>query len=259
MTKTIAVLALTFALSAATLASTGAIVETWKYDQETKMLSLKIVNTSGRDITAYNMAIILKFADGTTDALPGGIAPSERMEEALGSVIMAQMNSDTALQQNAHGFAAGSTKYDSFPTMKDVADVHAVVNVVIYSDCTAEVLPGGERAFKQLMAVRKAPLLAMQKVSEVAKKALADAVDPNPGVTAKAELKQLVLAGGEKHYTPEDVENYEEMTLRQALSDLDRMATRISLQKYVQETDRRIELTLPHTQISRVPQIEPGS
>jgi hypothetical protein len=157
------------------------------------------------------------------------------------------------LQQNAHGFAAGSTRYDSFPSMKDAVDVQAVFNVVIYSDCTAEVLPGGERAFKQLMAVRKGPLLAMQKVSEVVKKALADPTDPNPAVTAKTELKQLVLAGADKHYTPEDVEDYEEMTLRQALSDLDRMATRASLQKYVEDTDRRIELTLPHTQISSAP------
>jgi hypothetical protein len=30
------------------------------------------------------------------------------------------------------------------------------------------------------------------------------------------------------------------------------MATRASLQKYVEDTDRRIELMLPHTQISPI-------
>ncbi|HKW63211.1 MAG TPA: hypothetical protein VJN89_11745 [Candidatus Acidoferrum sp.] len=250
MRKAIAIFALTFGLSTALRASTGAEVQSWKYNPETKMISLKLVNTSGKDITSYNMAIILTYADGTTDALPGGVAPSERMENALGPVIRAQMNSDPALQQYAHGFAAGSTRYDSFPSMKDVADVQAVFNVVIYSDCTAEVLPGGERAFKQLMAIRKGPLLAMQKVSEVVKRALADPTVTNPNEAARTELRQLVLAGADKHHTPEDIEDYEEMTLRQAVSDLDRMATRTSLQKYVEDTDRQIELLLPHTQIS---------
>jgi hypothetical protein len=225
------------------------VVQSWKYDEETKLLSLKIVNASDRDITAYNVAIILKYADGTTDALPNGVPSQERMEDALGYVILAQMNSDAALQQNAHGFAAGSSRYDTFPAMKDVVDVQAVFNVVIYSDCTAEVQPGGERAFKQLLAARKGPLLAMQKVSEVVKKALADPTVTNPNMTARTELRQLILAGADKHHTPEDVEDYEEMTLRQAISDLDHMATRITLQKYVEDTDRRIELTLPHTQI----------
>lgn len=253
MRKAIAVFALTFWLSTTVRASTGAVLQSWKYDPETKVLSLKIVNTSDKDITAYNMAIIVKYADGTTDALRNGIPSHERMEDALGSVILAQMNSDAALQQNAHGFAAGSTRYDSFPEMKDVVDVNAVMNVVIYSDCTAEVKAGGERAFKQLMAVRKGPLLAMQKISEVVKKALADPTDPNPGVTARTELRQLVLAGADKHYTPEDAEDYQEMALRNAISDLDRMTKRTSLEKYVEDTDRQIELTLPHTQITPTP------
>jgi hypothetical protein len=63
------------ALSTTINASTGAVVQSWKYDPETKVLSLKIVNPSDKDITAYNVAIILKYADGTTHALPDGSPP----------------------------------------------------------------------------------------------------------------------------------------------------------------------------------------
>jgi hypothetical protein len=48
-------------------AVTGAVVQSWKYDQETKVLSLKIVNTSSKDVTSYNISITLKYADGSTD------------------------------------------------------------------------------------------------------------------------------------------------------------------------------------------------
>lgn len=242
---------LMFGPSTIVRASTGAVVEKWKYDPETKLLSLRIVNTSDKDITAYNVAIILKYADGTTDALPGGVASHEQTEESLGAVIMAQMHKDAALQ-NARGFEAGSSRYDYFPATKDVVDVQVVFNVVIYSDCTAEVQPGGERAFKRLMAMRKGPLLAMQKVNDVVKKVLADPTDLHPNITARTELWQLVLAGADKHDTSEDAGGYQENALRNAVSDLDRMTNRTSLEKYVEENDKRIELTLPHTQISPV-------
>jgi len=44
------------------------VVEKWKYDPETKILSLKLVNTSGKIVTAYGLSVIHKYADGTTDA-----------------------------------------------------------------------------------------------------------------------------------------------------------------------------------------------
>ena len=133
--------------------------------------------------------------------------------------------------------------------IKEVVDVNAIVNVVIYSDCTAEVQAGGERAFKQLMAVRKGPVLAMQKINEIVKKALADPMVTDPSTTARTEMRQLVLEGADKHYTPEDPEDYQEMILRSAISDIERMTERTSLEKFVESNDKRIELTLPHTQV----------
>ena len=45
-------------------------------------------------------------------------------------------------------------------------------------------------------------------------------------------MRQLVQAGADKHYTPEGQEDYQEMTLRIAISDIERMTERTSLEKY---------------------------
>src|SRR5689334_4958999 len=94
----------------------GAVLESWKYEPKTKTLSLKMVNTSNKDITAYNIVFTLKYVDGTTNALSNGSLSSERGYEELGAFILSQMGS-TQLQ-NAHAFAAGSTRYDKLPQTK---------------------------------------------------------------------------------------------------------------------------------------------
>jgi hypothetical protein len=42
---------------------TGLVVQSWKYNPETKDLTLTLVNLSGKDIIAYNISI----SDGSTD------------------------------------------------------------------------------------------------------------------------------------------------------------------------------------------------
>ena len=74
--------------------------------------------------------------------------------------------------------------------------------------------------------------------------------DPRP--TARTKLRQLVQAGADKHYTPESQQDYQEMTLRSAISDIERMTERTSLEQYVESNDKRIALRLPHTQIRRI-------
>ena len=42
----------------------AAVVQTWHYDPLTNIVTLKIVNTSHKDITAFNIAIQETYADG---------------------------------------------------------------------------------------------------------------------------------------------------------------------------------------------------
>jgi len=205
----------------------------------------------------------LKYADGSTDALSDGRASSERMTDELGALISAQMVKGTAnedmVRLNGNGFGAGTTRNEVLPQIKDVVDVKAVVDMVIYADCAAEVQ--NERAFNQIITMRKGALLALQKIAEVIKQALADPSVESPITQARMELAQLALAEAGKHRSPEDPEGNQEMQFRSALSVLAN-AQQVSkqmnmteadyLKKYVEDTDKRIALMLPHTQITRV-------
>jgi len=88
-------LVVSFALFAfcapAALRASGLVVEKWKYDPETKILSLKLVNTSGKLITGYGWSVIHSYADGTTDALPDGQPSGGSSAEMLSGWIDDEM------------------------------------------------------------------------------------------------------------------------------------------------------------------------
>jgi hypothetical protein len=233
----------------------GAVVTTWKYDPDSKNVTLKIQNISGKDITAYSVSITMTYADGSTDALPDGRASSERLEESLSSLIYMQLAKGTRDEElmRERIFAAGSTRYDVLPQTKDVSNVKAVVDMVIYADCTADVQ--NERAFHQIMAMRKTQLLGMEKVNEVIKQVVDSGVE-DPTRAVVEELTRLDLAEAGK---PQDPENPNQgIELRNAISSLRNaqhsskameLTEREYLQKLVGDNNARIALTLPHTQI----------
>jgi hypothetical protein len=235
----------------------GAVVTTWKYDPDSKNVTLKIQNVSGKEITAYSVSITTTYADGSTDALPDGHASSEHMEEDLSLLIHMELAKGTPdeerVQDGNRIFAAGSTRYDVLPQTKDVSNVKAVVDVVIYADCTADVQ--NERAFHQIMAIRKTQLLGMERVNEVMKHVLDTGVE-DPTRAVVEELTRLDLAEAGK---PQDPENPNQDTeLRNAISNLRnaqqasmvmKLTEREYLQKLVEDNNARIALILPHTQI----------
>ena len=235
----------------------GAVVTTWKYDPDSKNVTLKIQNISGKIITAYSVSITMTYADGSTHALPDGRASSERMEESLPSLIYMELAKGTrdeeGMRDGDRTFAAGSTRYDVVPQTRDVSNVKAVVDVVIYADCTADVQ--NERAFRQIMAMRKAQLLGIERVNEVMKQVVDSGLE-HPTNAVVEELTRLDLAEAGK---PQDPENpNQDMELRNAISNLRnaqqasramKLTEREYLQKLIEDNSARIELTLPHTQI----------
>jgi hypothetical protein len=236
-------------------AFTGAVVESWRHDAESKVLTLKIANVSGKDITAYYMGVTLKFADGTTDALADGEPSWGRGIDLLGALVYAEMTKDLPDEKKPRqkfdaGFATGTTRYDLVPVphAKDIVDVKAVFDTVIYADGTADV--GDEQHFKGMMAQRKGGLLAMQKVDEVVKQALSDPTVTDPTTMAKVELTRRVLGEAEKRYDPDDPARYQGMLLRNAVTAMEEMKDRRSLERYVEDIEKRIALTAPHCNIS---------
>jgi len=235
--------------------ASGLEVQSWKCDADTKVLSLKLVNTSEKTIIAYSLGIILKYADGTTDALQDGKPSSWRGTDEVWSLIYAEMAKGTPdeefAERNGIGFAPGTTRYDVLQGQtKDVVDVKTVVGAVIYANYTAET--SNEEAFKSLIGWRKGELQAMQKVNEIIKRVLDDPSITNPLAQVKTELAQLALTATGKS------DSAKEMQFRNAISNLNN-AERAKqneadcLRKYSEDLDKRIQLTLPHTEIT--PQI----
>lgn len=232
---------------------TGLVIQSWKYDPETKQLALNLVNLSGKDITAYNIS----DSDGSKDYLGRPNPPGEHLEDALGVLIMEQMTGEKPPKDYPGGvFASGATRTLTL-WAKDTS-VKVVVDLVVYADGTAEVF--NEHAFSQIVAVRKGALMAMQKVSKVLKQVLADATITNPAAAAGEELKREVVEA-EKHNNPEVAEGNEKVELQNEVATLERIQRpgflrSVSagdwLKQYVEEMDKRIALTAPHCQIQKV-------
>jgi len=58
----------------------GAVVQTWHYDPQANIVTLKIVNTSHTDITAFNIAIKETYANGHVEE-------HEMLEELVGKIV----------------------------------------------------------------------------------------------------------------------------------------------------------------------------
>jgi hypothetical protein len=253
----------------------GVVIESWHYDAGQKTLTLHLVNHSHKVVTAFNISFAEKYADGTTnpwhaEGIPHNLRDSQRMEDELNLFIQSQDE-----RRRGHGiavsgpvvngqirmpgpptsvFAAGTTR--DYVLMrgeeKDVADIEAVVDVVAYADGTADVQ--NDRAFRNLMAERKGPLLAMQKVVEVIKGVLADPMVSSPIAEVLRALKPLADAGQTKNRPPEDPEFFQAMTLRDELKNLETMQQRVPNERewltlYSEQQEKRIALMTPHADL----------
>lgn len=256
---------------------------TWNYDAQGKTLTLHLANYSGKDITAFNISISEKYTDGSTnpsclDGIP--CFPGEKMEEMLDAMVNFQ-SAKTAGHgvaavgvlfngQKAPGtvdvdrirreygvFAAGTTRDQVILEAKDISDVEAVVDMVIYADATADVQ--NERAFQQLMAMRKGQLLAMEKVNEVVKHVLADPMVDSPISAALTELVPLADVPEGKNRPPEDPAFSQTMYLQGAVKIFQTMqpwrrmniTEREYLTGYLDGQEKRVALMSPHCEIVR--------
>jgi hypothetical protein len=260
---------LTFALQASQ-AQERPVVLTWDYNGQQKTLTLHLANYSGKDITAYSISISEKYADGSTnpsclDGIP--CFPGEKMEELLGAMVNFQL----AKTEGRHGVvrvgvlvngqAPGTVDVErmrrEFGNGKDISDVDAVVDMVVYADATADVQ--NERAFRQLMAMRKGQLLAMEKVNEVIKRVLADPTVDSPISAVLTELTALNnVAHQGKNLSPEDTQFNQAMYLQGAVENFKNMqrwrmnmTEREYLAQYVDGQEKRVALMSPHCEIEK--------
>jgi len=260
----------------------GVSIEGWRYEPQAKVVILHLVNNSHKDVTAFNISIAEKYADGTTSYVDGrvpGIHDHQMMEDLLGHLINAQSGKRTeaivpevgggnAYEKIMHQqmiqnlqvtFAAGTNRDQIDFVTKDVSDIDAIVDVVAYADGTAQ-LVDNDRAFKNLVAERKGPVLAMEKMIEVVKGVLADPMVTSPFDAALRQLIPLAESANVKNGSPEDPEHEAGVHLRMAVQDFQSMQrplwSRITmterewLTQYVQSQEKRIELMKRHCELA---------
>src|SRR6267142_7174625 len=236
----------------------GVVIEGWHYDPAQKAVILHLVNQSHKDVTAFNISILEKYADGSTsylDGTPSDIHDHQMMEDMLGPTINAQMGVVSHGSGNGT-FAAGTSR--DYPDLvgKDVSGIDAVVDVVAYADGTAQV-QNNDRAFQNLVAERKGRLLAMEKVNDGVRRALADPMVSDPVNAALNELLPFAesLGAKTKNRSPEVAENNVARNLQGDVQNLQGMrekngsTQRESLVGYVEYNGKLIVLMKPHCEL----------
>lgn len=260
----------------------GVSIEGWRYEPQAKVVILHLVNNSPKDVTAFNISIAEKYADGTTSYVDGrapGIHDHQMMEDLLGNLINAQLGKRTEaivpevaggnayekimrqqmIQSLQVTFAAGTSRDQIDFVTKEVSDIDAIVDVVAYADGTAQVVDN-DRAFRNLVAERKGPVLAMEKMIEVVKGVLADPMVTSPFDAALRQLIPLAESANVKNGSPEDPEHEAAVHLRMTVQDFQSMQrsvwSRITmterewLTQYVQSQEKLIELMKPHCELA---------
>jgi hypothetical protein len=230
----------------------GVVVQTWHYDPTTKVVTIRLVNTTQKDILAWNLSITETFADGST-------SNHEVMTDLLDRMLTAQQAKGTVeeariTQRFGNGtFAAGAGFDQNIPEPKAVTNMQIVVDMVAYADRTADVQ--NEKAFAQVIAYRQGELLALQQANEVIQQALSG---PNASEAAATELKRRFNVVRAQNFADGDPQSYEASHFQAAISSLQN-AGRLSstqqteyLKKDVVMRQQRIALAEPHAQLTKM-------
>src|SRR5712664_2545484 len=225
----------------------GAVVQTWHYDPAANTVALRILNTSGKDITAWNIKIKETYA--------GVVGEHEYYTDLLQLMLNVQEHAGTAdgeslRQQFGNGtFQAGTSRDETLHVQPGLTDYQATLDTVIYADKTAETT--NQPALNRAVTAWKSIASTMQSANEIIKRALANTGDASPHETAAKEIEQLRRQWEAQHHsTPLDAG-----TIQAVLTDLKNVPT-ISTQQnvnaaaylsnYVAKKDQRAAVLLEH-------------
>jgi hypothetical protein len=215
----------------------GVVVQSARYDAEKRSVIIKLVNTTRYDVTAYNYALRVDYADGTNTLEDRG--RTFEVSQAEGNDL----------------FLAGTTREENlfeFGYGKAVKRVAATVDMVAYEDRTAEVV--NEAAFNRLVESRKAAAVAMEKISAIFKQALSAENPPQAALDELEKLRELYAA--KKEHDAQDAAmrielHYAIQNIRQVSGTAppDRSDR---FQKYIKYHDDRLAAMKVHSELRRI-------
>jgi hypothetical protein len=227
----------------------GAVVQTWHYDPLTNIVTLKIVNTSHKDITAYNIAIKETYADGHADS-------HELLCEYLGRIVLVQEVQGTADEANIRKLFGdgllhpGESRDELVPVQPGLKDFEAVIDVVAYADQTAEAT--NNDGLQRLLEERRVSVASAQVADEIIKAALADPNDADPAATAATKLQDRITVWKAQQHT---ILDFDTGVVQGVVADLKAMSAhpnKDALQQYVDKEEARVATASPHVNLTKV-------
>jgi hypothetical protein len=180
---------------------TGVVVQTWRYDPASSNIILRLVNTSGKDVTGWTIKIKETYDNGQ-------INEHEYSSDILNLMLTVQQNSGTVDGENLRSqfgngtFQAGTSRDEKIPVAHPVKDFEAAITVVLYADKTAEAT--NHDALDRALSARKVAASTMKTASDIIKKALATSATPD--VDAAAQLSALETQWKSQRHTSYDLD-----------------------------------------------------
>ena len=248
----LSLLAFAFASSLRASPPIGAVVQTWHYDPLSNIVTLKIVNTSHKDVTAYNISIKETYADGHVNT-------HELLCEYAGKMVLVQEFKGTPdeaeiRKQLGDGVShPGESQNEIIGVQPGLQNFEAVVDVVAYTDQTAEAT--NNAALQRLLEGRKASVASTQMANEIIKAALADPNDANPAATAAKEIEDRIAVWNTQIHTTVDFEPgvakgvVDEL---RAISSRPLTDRRNALTQYLAKSEKRIATFSPHAELTKI-------
>jgi hypothetical protein len=220
---TVFVIALALGASTSLLASPpiGAVVQTWNYDPKTNSVILKVVNTSHKDITAFNVSIKETLADGR-------IVEHEMLEEFLGKILSAkEIPANDTRQAEAfrklYGDGAlhpGEVHDEIIGMQPGFISFVAVVDVVTYIDGTAE--STNDDGLGRIVEERQVAVASTKIITAAIQTALADPNDTNPAATAAKAIQDRANVWKAQKHSKRDLDM---MRLESSAKQLSRVSS----------------------------------
>jgi len=172
------------------------------YDQANNKITLHVVNTSGKDVTAYNIKI--------KETYPTGINEHEYLTDTLGIMLNIQEYAGTSKgdefrKQFGNGtLQAGASRDELQFVRPGLTNYETTVDTVIYADKTAETT--NKEALDRALGRRKSEASTLQATNDIIKKALQNTQDPTPNETAAKEIEQVQRSWEAKYrHNPPDL------------------------------------------------------
>jgi hypothetical protein len=220
----------------------GAVVQTWHYDPLTNIVTLKILNTSHKDITAFNIAIKETYANGRVEQ-------HEMLEDLVGKVLRAKelegdhsRGAELFRKQYGDGaFHPGEVHDEIIGVQQGFQTIEAVVNVVTYMDGTADA--ANNDALGRIVDERQATVASQKMIAEAIQTALADPNDSAPSATAAKAIQDRASVWKAQKHTKLDLDT---VRLESIANELKTVSSRDALKQLLDREQARMSALSVH-------------